>query len=85
MAERERFELSIQVLPVYSLSRRAPSADSDTSPCRLMLQLAYLAHLYGLCQLFFKEIQERKAGAGGAMVVLSRRFVCTVVKDVYIF
>ena len=32
LAERERFELSIEVYPLYSLSRRAPSADSDTSP-----------------------------------------------------
>jgi hypothetical protein len=32
MAERERFELSVGVYPLHSLSRRAPSADSDTSP-----------------------------------------------------
>ena len=31
LAEREGFEPSIQ-FPVYTLSRRAPSADSDTSP-----------------------------------------------------
>ena len=32
MAEREGFEPSIQVLAVYSLSRRAPSANSAISP-----------------------------------------------------
>ncbi len=32
MAVRERFELSIRLYTVYSLSRRAPSANSDTSP-----------------------------------------------------
>ena len=34
MAEREGFEPSIQLNTVYPLSRRAPSADSDTSPLR---------------------------------------------------
>lgn len=33
MAERKRFELLIQ-FPVYALSRGAPSASSDTSPCK---------------------------------------------------
>ena len=32
MAEREGFEPSVRVYPVHSLSRRAPSADSATSP-----------------------------------------------------
>lgn len=34
LAERERFELSIQVLPVYSLSRGAPSAARPPLRCR---------------------------------------------------
>ena len=34
LAEREGFEPSIPVLPVYPLSRRAPSAGSATSPDR---------------------------------------------------
>ncbi len=35
MAEREGFEPSVRVYPVHSLSRRAPSTDSATSPCFL--------------------------------------------------
>ena len=41
MAEREGFEPSIQVLAVYSLSRRAPSADSAISPYYLAEEVGF--------------------------------------------
>ncbi len=43
MAEREGFEPSIQLYTVYPLSRRAPSADSATSPQDMKSAKASLA------------------------------------------
>lgn len=42
-AEREGFEPSIAGLPLYSLSRRAPSADSATSPNKK----CYISKMHG--------------------------------------
>ena len=37
LAERVGFEPTVEVLPLHSLSRRAPSADSAISPCSCFL------------------------------------------------
>ena len=77
MAEREGFEPSVQVYPVHSLSRRAPSADSATSPCiHSIIEERFITYFPVPDNTYYSAITVRAVAA--TAILIDRKGPCTL-------